>query len=64
MAHAMQIRDDVSSWLARYLSVDAELTSDIILAVNEALANAAEHPYLDAPAPGLMHIRVEYDPWL
>jgi len=64
MAHAMQIRDDVSAWLAQCLALDAEKTSDIVLAVNEALANAAEHAYLDANEPGLMHTRAEHNPEL
>ncbi|QIV81675.1 ATP-binding protein [Mycolicibacterium frederiksbergense] len=64
MVHAVQIRDDFAAWLARSLSVDAEKTSDIVLAVNEALANAAEHAYLDSPEPGPMHVRADHDPQL
>lgn len=64
MVHAVQLRDDFAAWLAESLSVDAEKTSDIVLAVNEALANAAEHAYLDSPEPGRMHARAEYDPQL
>lgn len=64
MIHAVQIRDHFSGWLAQSLTLDAEKTSDIVLAVNEALANAAEHAYLGAPEPGLMHARAEHDPAL
>lgn len=64
MAHAVQIRDDFAAWLAQSLSVDAEKTSDIVLAVNEALANAAEHAYLDSAEPGPIHARAEHDPQL
>lgn len=64
MVHAVQLRDEFAAWLAESLSVDAEKTSDIVLAVNESLANAAEHAYLDCPEPGRMHIRAEYDPRL
>ena len=64
MTHAVQIRDDIAAWLAQSLTLDAEKTSDIVLAVNEALANAAEHAYLNSPKPGPMHVRAEHDPEL
>lgn len=64
MTHAVQIRDDIAAWLAQSLTLDAEKTSDIVLAVNEALANAAEHAYLKSPKPGPMHVRAEHDPEL
>lgn len=64
MTHAAQIREDFSDWLAQSLALDAEKTSDVVLAVNEALANAAEHAYLNAPDPGPMHLCAEYDPEL
>ncbi|MDZ7884201.1 MAG: ATP-binding protein [Mycobacterium sp.] len=64
MVQAVQIREDIAAWLAQSLSLDAAKTSDIVLAVNEALANAAEHAYLDSPEPGLMYARAEHDPQL
>jgi anti-sigma regulatory factor (Ser/Thr protein kinase) len=64
LAHAVQIRDGFSGWLTQSLTLDAEKTSDIILAVNEALANAAEHAYLGSSQPGLMHTHAEHDPEL
>lgn len=64
MAHAVQIREDFSTWLAHSLRLDATKTSDIVLAVNEALANAAEHAYLNSSEPGMMHARAEHDPEL
>ena len=64
LARAVQIRAEFSGWLAQSLMLDAEKTSDIVLAVNEALANAAEHAYVNSPRPGLMHTRAEHDPGL
>lgn len=58
---AARIRREFSSWLSTHLTLDATTASDVVLAVNEALANAAEFAYLDAPAPGLMHLRADYD---
>lgn len=61
---AAVIRDEFSSWLARYLSLGPVKSSDVLLAVNEALANAAEFAYRDAASPGVMHTRAVYDPTL
>ncbi|ANE78064.1 hypothetical protein A7U43_00805 [Mycobacterium adipatum] len=64
MTHAVQIRDDFAAWLTQHLVLDPEKTSDIVLAVNEALANAAEHAYISSSQPGPMHARAEHDPEL
>ncbi|MGW6035381.1 ATP-binding protein [Gordonia terrae] len=46
-------RQHFTRWLDATLDVDAERRSDIVLAVYEAVANAAEHAYAaDAPSPG------------
>lgn len=58
---AARIRREFSSWLSTHLTLDATTASDVVLAVNEALANAAEFAYMHAPTPGLMHVRAEYD---
>ncbi|WP_354563430.1 MULTISPECIES: ATP-binding protein [Gordonia] len=45
-------RQHFTRWLDATLDVDAERRSDIVLAVYEAVANAAEHAYAaDAPSP-------------
>ena len=44
-ACAAQIRQEFSVWLKRYFALDATKVSDVVLAVNEALANAAEFAY-------------------
>lgn len=58
---AARIRREFSSWLSTHLALDPTKASDVVLAVNEALANAAEFAYVDAPAPGVMHVRADYD---
>ncbi|MEX7471920.1 ATP-binding protein [Mycobacterium adipatum] len=59
--HAAQIRQDLADWLNRCFALDSEKSSDVLLAVYEALANAAEFAYADAPQPGPMHVRAAYD---
>lgn len=58
---AAQIRREFSSWLRAHFTLDPTRASDVVLAVNEALANAAEFAYVDSAAPGLMHLRADYD---
>ncbi|HEX3286910.1 MAG TPA: ATP-binding protein [Mycobacterium sp.] len=60
-ACAAQLRQEFSVWLKRYFAVDATKASDVVLAVNEALANAAEFAYTAAAEPGAMHLRADYD---
>jgi anti-sigma regulatory factor (Ser/Thr protein kinase) len=58
---AGQIRRELSEWLRQNFSLDPEKSSDVLLAVYEALANAAEFAYVTAPQPGVMHVRADYD---
>ncbi|MHC9295583.1 ATP-binding protein [Mycobacterium sp. LTG2003] len=58
---AAQVRHEFSDWLQRNFSLDPVKTSDVLLAVNEALANAAEFAYVGAPEPGVMHVRADYN---
>lgn len=58
---AAQIRQELASWLHQNFALDPEKSSDVLLAVYEALANAAEFAYVDAPQPGPMHVRAAYD---
>lgn len=48
---AYRFRQQFAQWLDATISVDAERRSDIVLAVYEAVANAAEHAYA-TPSPG------------
>lgn len=58
---AAEIRRELSEWLRQNFSLDPEKSSDVLLAVYEALANAAEFAYVGHPQPGLMHVRAGYD---
>lgn len=58
---AGEIRRELAEWLRENFSLDPEKSSDVLLAVYEALANAAEFAYVSAPQPGPMHVRAAYD---
>jgi anti-sigma regulatory factor (Ser/Thr protein kinase) len=60
-ACAAQLRQEFSVWLKRYFALDPTKVSDVVLAVNEALANAAEFAYSAVERPGAMHLRADYD---
>ncbi len=60
-ACAAQMRQEFSIWLKRYFTLDATKVSDVVLAVNEALANAAEFAYATVARPGAMHLLADYD---
>jgi serine/threonine-protein kinase RsbW len=58
---AALIRREFSDWLRRYFTLDATQSSDMVLAVNEAMANAAEFAYVAVTRPGTMHVQADYD---
>jgi anti-sigma regulatory factor (Ser/Thr protein kinase) len=58
---AAHTREEFSRWLAQYFALDAARANDIVLATNEALANAAEFAYLTADGPGTMDLLATYD---
>jgi anti-sigma regulatory factor (Ser/Thr protein kinase) len=58
---AALIRREFSDWLHQYFTLDATKTSDMVLAVNEAMANAAEFAYPTRERPGTMHVQADYD---
>ena len=60
-ACAAQMRREFSIWLKRYFDLDPTKISDVVLAVNEALANAAEFAYCAVERPGAMHLLADYD---
>jgi anti-sigma regulatory factor (Ser/Thr protein kinase) len=62
-ACAAQMRQEFSVWLKRYFALDTTRISDVVLAVNEALANAAEFAYAAVDRPGAMHLLADYDPY-
>ena len=55
-AHA---RVELARWLQLHFVLTAERLNDIVLAVNEALANAADYAY--AAEPGTMDMDATYD---
>ena len=57
-AHA---RAEFGAWLERHFSLDDDRFSDLLLAVNEAIANAAEFAYVDAAERGTVDVRATYD---
>lgn len=56
-----RVRQDFSEWLRRFFAVDEVRCSDVVLAINEALANSAEFAYLLAEQPGTIDIQAVYD---
>lgn len=59
--HAATVRREFSEWLRRHFTLDAAKTSDVVLAVNEAMANAAEFAYVTLKRPGTMRVQADYD---
>ena len=47
-------------WLQRHFDLDPVRSSDVVLATNEALANAAEFAYLRTKRPGTLDLHAEY----
>jgi anti-sigma regulatory factor (Ser/Thr protein kinase) len=58
---AAQIRHEFADWLRTHFLLDPVKANDVLLAVNEALANAAEFAYIGASQPGPMHVRADYN---
>jgi serine/threonine-protein kinase RsbW len=54
-------RADFGAWLGRHFTLGAERFSDLLLAVNEAIANAAEFAYADSAGRGTVDISAAYD---
>jgi len=58
---AARTRAEFGSWLDRHFTLGAERFNDLLLAVNEAIANAAEFAYIDAAQGGTMDVSADYD---
>lgn len=56
-----RVRQDFTDWLRRFFDVDDVRRSDVVLAINEALANAAEFAYVQLDRPGTVDIQALYD---
>lgn len=58
---AARLRAEFGAWLQRHFSLCADRFSDLLLAVNEAIANAAEFAYVGATQRGTVDVRASYD---
>lgn len=58
---AARTRAEFGVWLGRHFSLDDDRFNDLLLAVNEAIANAAEFAYDDAAERGTVDVRAAYD---
>jgi serine/threonine-protein kinase RsbW len=54
-------RQDFSLWLQRFFDLDPVRCSDMVLAINEALANSAEFAYRLVEHPGTIDIQALYE---
>jgi anti-sigma regulatory factor (Ser/Thr protein kinase) len=61
-ASAARTRVEFGSWLRSHFTLGDDRYNDLVLAVYEALANAAEYAYVDAPLPGTVGMNAAYAP--
>jgi serine/threonine-protein kinase RsbW len=60
---AGQARSEFDSWLQSHFTLSTAARIDLTVAVNEAVANAAEHAYLGSPyGEGTFDVNARYDP--
>jgi serine/threonine-protein kinase RsbW len=59
--NAARTRAEFGAWLERHFTLGAEQFNDLLLAVNEAIANAAEFAYVDATQHGTVDVSAAYD---
>jgi serine/threonine-protein kinase RsbW len=59
---AGKLRRILRSWLHKLPQASPEISEDIVLGANEALANCVEHAYRSAGSSGTMHLQAGYDP--
>jgi serine/threonine-protein kinase RsbW len=59
---ASRIREEFAGWLERFFALDPMRSSDLVLAMNEALANAAEFAYLTTARPVTIDVVAHHDP--
>lgn len=56
-----EFRNAFAQWLQENFALDAARLNDVVLAVNEALTNAAEFAYVASAEPGTMSVTARYD---
>lgn len=59
--NAARTRAEFGAWLERHFTLGAERFNDLLLAVNEAIANVAEFAYVDAAQSGTVDVSAAYD---
>lgn len=59
---AAQLRRALQRWLHQVAQMPADVHNDIVLGVNEALANCVEHAYRGHGDVGTMRLQASYDP--
>lgn len=55
-------RRALQRWLAQEVRAPEEIREDVVLGVNEALANCVEHAYRSHHQVGVMKLQASYDP--
>lgn len=58
---AARLRDEFAAWLTQFFALGPDRSNDLILAINEALANCAEFAYLTTDSVGTMDLCAQYD---
>ncbi len=61
-ATAAELRRALQRWLLRETRAGEEIRDDVVLGVNEALANCVEHAYHAHHTVGTMRLQAGYDP--
>lgn len=59
--NAARTRTEFGNWLEKHFTLGAERFNDLLLAVNEAIANVAEFAYVDASQRGTVDVNAAYD---
>jgi serine/threonine-protein kinase RsbW len=59
---AARLREEFARWLGTHFDLDPIRSNDLLLATNEALANAAEFAYCNAPQAGTMDLHAHFEP--
>jgi serine/threonine-protein kinase RsbW len=59
---AAEWRRVLQGWLQQEVRTSPEIRDDVVLGVNEALANCVEHAYHARPQTGAMKLQASYDP--
>ncbi|AQA05237.1 hypothetical protein BVC93_25770 [Mycobacterium sp. MS1601] len=59
--NVVTLREELEHWLRHRFELDSLRLNDVVLAVNEALANVAEFAYRHCDQTGTVDIRAEYE---